>query len=354
MSIIVDDDDNDDNSSSISFIDLHVEKAKEETVVIEDLLGYVQDVILKEAKQEDRLVKQLLYTMLSAKTNNPMNLAINAPTGEGKNWVIDKVTAVFPEDDVIKLHGMTDKALFHESGELVIKASDIDFHAFNPELDESELDDFGYYSWEYVTNQVNKIGKECLEREEKDSDSYKELVSEIESDTKHLQQFVKKLINLEHKILIFLDTPRMSLISALMPLLSHDSYESEYKYVDTSGPIKTYKNLLRGWPCFIFAQAVDYSKHERWPEVQRRFIITNPTMDSKQKWNKGKKWSAETKQHISEGMKRNHPMRGKHFTLEQRRRMSEAQIRQWNQRRRMRNQMLLLSILCFDEKQQTF
>ena len=76
----------------------------------------------------------------------------------------------------------------------------------------------------------------------------------------------------------------MSLLSALMPLLSHDRYEAEYKYVDTNGGIKTFKNLLRGWPSFIFAQAVDYSKYERWPEVQRRFIITNPKMDSTKKY----------------------------------------------------------------------
>lgn len=69
-----------------------------------------------------------------------------------------------------------------------------------------------------------------------------------------------------------------------MPLLSHDKYESEYKYVDTSGSIKTYKNLLRGWPSFIFAQAIDYSEYKRFPELQRRFIITNPTMDSKEKY----------------------------------------------------------------------
>ncbi|MGH9926739.1 MAG: hypothetical protein ACRD5B_15320, partial [Nitrososphaeraceae archaeon] len=40
----------------------------------------------------------------------------------------------------------------------------------------------------------------------------------------------------------------------------------------------------RGWPCFIFAQAIDYSEYKRFPELQRRFIITNPTMDSKEKY----------------------------------------------------------------------
>jgi hypothetical protein len=51
---------------------------------------YCIDVILKEARLEDRLAKQLFYVMASAYTNNPLNLAINSPSGEGKNWVIKK------------------------------------------------------------------------------------------------------------------------------------------------------------------------------------------------------------------------------------------------------------------------
>lgn len=63
-----------------------------------------------------------------------------------------------------------------------------------------------------------------------------------------------------------------------MPLLSHDKFEVEYEYTDTHDGIKTRSNIIRGWPSVIYAAAVDYSHHERWPEIQRRFIITNPKM----------------------------------------------------------------------------
>ena len=59
--------------------------------------------------------------MLSSYTNNPINLAINSPSGEGKTWVIQKVGEKFPEEDVMYIAGMTEKALFHRSGILVIK-----------------------------------------------------------------------------------------------------------------------------------------------------------------------------------------------------------------------------------------
>src|SRR5829696_8471163 len=63
-----------------------------------------------------------------------------------------------------------------------------------------------------------------------------------------------------------------------MPLLSHDKYEVEYQFVDTHNGIKTKSNILKGWPAVIFAQAIDYSHYQRYSEIQRRFIITNPKM----------------------------------------------------------------------------
>ena len=59
--------------------------------------------------------------MLSAYSNNPINLLINAPSGVGKNYVINKVASLFPKSDILSLAGMTEKALFHRPGTLVIK-----------------------------------------------------------------------------------------------------------------------------------------------------------------------------------------------------------------------------------------
>jgi hypothetical protein len=73
----------------------------DDVVVGDDKIKYCIEVILKEAKLEDRLVKQIFYTMLSAYTNNPTNLAINSPSGEGKNYVLRKVAENFPKEDVL-------------------------------------------------------------------------------------------------------------------------------------------------------------------------------------------------------------------------------------------------------------
>jgi hypothetical protein len=92
-----------------------------ENIDSEDPIRYCISVILKEARMEDRLVRQLLYVMFSAYTNNPINLAINSPSGEGKNWVIRHVAEKFPDDDVIRLTGMTAKSIFHKRGTFVVK-----------------------------------------------------------------------------------------------------------------------------------------------------------------------------------------------------------------------------------------
>jgi hypothetical protein len=91
---------------------------------IDDPIQFCLDVIEKEVKRDDRLVKQVFLTLLSTYTRNPINLAINAPTGEGKSYVVSKVAELFPQSDVIFLTAMTDKALFHRQGTLVVKNSE--------------------------------------------------------------------------------------------------------------------------------------------------------------------------------------------------------------------------------------
>jgi hypothetical protein len=75
-----------------------------------------------------------------------------------------------------------------------------------------------------------------------------------------------------------LDTPKPTLLEAIMSLLSHDRHEVEYQFVDSFNGIRTKTNVLRGSPAIIFTAVIDYSKYQRWPEIQRRFIVTNPTM----------------------------------------------------------------------------
>jgi hypothetical protein len=235
--------------------------------IIHDPIRFCLDVLLKEAREENRLIKQILYTMLSAATNNPINLAINSPSGEGKTYVLQKVGQVFPKNDIMFLAGMTEKALFHRHGPLVVKNENGEYESIEDKISkiDSEIQD-----------------KQCEIQSSKDRNlkqGLKSQITDLEKQRTELLNNAKKLIDLSHKTLVFLESPRPELFSALMPLLSHDKYEVEYEYADkTNNGIKTKSNILRGWPAVIFAQAFDYSHYQRYPEIQRRFIITNPKM----------------------------------------------------------------------------
>jgi hypothetical protein len=133
-----------------------------------------------------------------------------------------------------------------------------------------------------IETEVEDKQNEMANAKDKDlNQGLQSAIKSFEKKKKDLLKEAKKLIDLSHKIIVFLDTPKPELLSALMPLLSHDKYEVEYEYVDTHSGIKTKSNVLRGWPAVIFAQAIDYSHHQRYPEIRRRFIVTNPKMTSK-------------------------------------------------------------------------
>src|SRR5918993_1340498 len=232
---------------------------------IEDKIKYLLDIILKEARKEEKLSYQLIITMLSAYSNNPINLLINAPSGVGKNYVINIVSSLFPQSDILSLAGMTEKALFHRIGKLVIKNEQGEYESIELKIDEIE----------------NEIKKKQFELSQFKDETIQQ--QGIESIINQLKD-AKKLIDLSNKVIIFLDTPPERLLSGLLPLLSHDKYEVEYEFVDTHNGIKTKNNVLRGWPAVICAQALDYSHHARFPEFQRRFITTNPTM-TQEKYN---------------------------------------------------------------------
>jgi hypothetical protein len=225
-------------------------------------------VILKEAKEERRLVKQIFYVMLSMYTNNPINLAINAPTGEGKNYIIKKVAELFPKDDVIFLAGLSERALYHRQGILVVKNEKGEYESIEERL--KEIDE----KIEGKESEISSTSNTTLKT------SLKNDIKELQSEKKDLTKNARNLIDLSNKTLVLLDTPSKGLFNAIMSLLSHDHWEVEYEFADTQATgIKTKTNVLRGWPCVIFAQAIDYSGYNRWAEVQRRFIITNPNMD---------------------------------------------------------------------------
>jgi hypothetical protein len=173
-------------------------------------LQYVIRVIAKEAVNEEDLIKQILYTVLSAKSRQPINLAINAPPGEGKTHAIVKTIELFPSKDVICIAGMTPKALFHRPGQLVIKDEADKYISLEERLAEidSQIRD---YEHEILATKDNNL-KQARQHQ----------IRELEEEKKNLPKQSRKLIDLTGLTIIFLDTPPVELFAAIMSLLSHD------------------------------------------------------------------------------------------------------------------------------------
>ena len=132
-----------------------------------------------------------------------------------------------------------------------------------------------------IDSEIWEKEQEILRTHDKNTISgIKAAIRAFEHDKSELRATSKKLIDLSHKILLFLYSPPAELLNALMSLLSHDEHETEYDYVDTHNGIQTKTNILRGRPVFIFAQASDLGHYRKFLEIQQRFIFTNPRMDT--------------------------------------------------------------------------
>ncbi|MGB6531261.1 MAG: hypothetical protein WBF33_24400, partial [Candidatus Nitrosopolaris sp.] len=220
---------------------------------------YCITTILKEIPNEEKSVRQFFLGLCSSATHVPQNIGIQTQSGAGKNYMINKVISKFPERDIIILSNMTPKALFHEQGRTVVK---------DPETNEYQnLDDLT----DGIDLEIEKKKEEtdCI----KDKQNLKAEIKSLEREKRSLRAKAVKLIDLDGKVLVLLDTPDYNLLTNIAPILSHDRYEQTYKYVETnSGPIKTKANVIRGFPTVIFTQAIDRSDRERSVEISRRFI----------------------------------------------------------------------------------
>ena len=91
------------------------------------------------------------------------------------------------------------------------------------------------------------------------------------------------MIDLDGKILVFLEPPQAELWNLIKPILSHDNKEITYDYVDNEKKrglegSRVQKVIVRGFPACIFCSAKDESHWSTWSEIQSRFLITSPNM----------------------------------------------------------------------------
>ena len=97
--------------------------------------------------------------------------------------------------------------------------------------------------------------------------------TEYRKDTNEL------VVDLSHKIIIFLDQPHTQLLERMRPVLSHDKKEIKVKITDKNQKYgtKTKNVLLRGYPSVVFCTAgLNIDEQEA-----SRFLLLSPEMNQK-------------------------------------------------------------------------
>lgn len=84
----------------------------------------------------------------------------------------------------------------------------------------------------------------------------------------------KFVIDLQNKIIIFLDEPQFETLRMLKPLLSHDRFEIDFKFVQKD-TMKTIVSTLKGWPSTVFCAV----KSKYSMEFCSRWLTASPQID---------------------------------------------------------------------------
>lgn len=216
----------------------------------ENLIDYILRDLDRRVKRDKATKLSVFFTGLSAYLPEPINLFLKGESGVGKSYNVVETLRYFLQEDVWFLGGLSPKALIHSYGVLLNKYGEpIDF------LDKPVKPKKRSY-------QNEDEHREALE-------SYKE---EIKAWNEEIRDSYT-LIDLSHKILVFLESPEFETFRMLFPILSHDSHRVEYRFTDKTlkGQLRTSRVVIQGWPATIFL-----STDKRYMEelATRSFTVT--------------------------------------------------------------------------------
>ena len=185
---LVADQDQDESSSGNDYVTLKAEL--DSKIPDRDYAEFVIRTIKQTVKQEDSLVRQIIYTGISKDSTNPINLAVLAPTSEGKTYAVLESLQYFPEEDVWKIGSMTPKVIIRQNGILVDSSN------------------------QPIADRIKELKKKIDEANDK-SDEKEDLKQQLSQ----LYNEAKVLIDLRGKLWVFLEPPHHETWTILKPMM---------------------------------------------------------------------------------------------------------------------------------------
>ena len=242
-------------------------------------IDFMFQTMMKESKYDELSIKQTVHGLNSAFTRLPIpHISTSKESGAGKSYIVNHIAGFYPDKYLTRLAGVSDKALFHLDGPMIV-------------IEDEETGEF-----ELLDDIVSRLETEMEECEEeikvqqelknegkpynKDLvNSKKNRIKEIESEKRNVEKSAQKLIDFDNKILIVQDTPSPQFFNLLMTILSQDTTrDQEYAFTDKSsnGKLFANKNRIRGMPVIMTTQVIDDTDNARFEEKIRRFIHISP------------------------------------------------------------------------------
>lgn len=216
--------------------------------------------ILETTVKKDEVSKGISFlSMLNAQTESEQtNIMFSASSSTGKSYIPGELVQYFPSEDIIEYAGASPTSFFHEKGKDVIETEN------------------AYVPLETFVEPI-ETGIANLQAQEKPD---RKTIKELEHKISELRNSAKKLVDLENKIVVFLDQPNTMLLQKLRSFLSHDKKTLEIPITDKAGHggNRTKHVLLRGYTTVIFCTvSSDFDEQEG----NRNFILSPGSEKSK-------------------------------------------------------------------------
>ena len=196
-----------------------------------------------------------LLCMLNAQTeDDSFNIMYSASSSTGKTYIPEEIAAYFPDAEIVEYAEASPTSFFHMNGTLVIERED---------------------RYERLSDVIKPLEEE-LEELQANKDRGKgenQRVRELKAEISKLRKEALILVDLEGKIVIFLDQPNVMLLKKLRSFLSHDKKELRIAITDSTGHggHRTKVVILRGFASVVFCtSSMDYSEQEN----NRTFMLS--------------------------------------------------------------------------------
>ncbi|MEM4090307.1 MAG: hypothetical protein QXQ46_06105 [Thermoplasmatales archaeon] len=247
-----------------------------ETPETKDLQKDLLLTVREEVKDETRNISIIANACLSAFTENPINLAVVAPSSEGKTHLVVQTVGVFPQQYVWMYRKVSPKTFTRERGILAVRTIRNGEETFETEV-EDELTRTGRIA---VAKYIALLREKAEQKPRKEDDERKKAEIERGKDLlRDIEGRLYTLIDFHNKILVFLDRPDSELWNELLSVLSHDREYIISSFVEGEGKKYNKKVVFYGWPAVIFCTSKD--EDFNWKDLETRFQVIEPVMSSK-------------------------------------------------------------------------